>query len=446
MTRLGVVGTGYVGLVTGACLASAGHQVTCVDIDASRVHAIRDGMVPFYEPGLAELLRSTLGKNLSLTTDLKQAVTSSEITFIAVGTPSRDDGSIDLDQVINAVSGVGEVLRSNDDAHIVVVKSTVVPGSTDGRIRQALTTAAERQLDGSLALVVNPEFLTEGTAIHDFMHPDRLVVGSSDLGAAMRVADLFGPTSAPLVVTNPSTAEMIKYASNTLLATLISFSNEIEEVGTGIGGVDAGEVMRAVRLSRYLTDQGQTAAIGAFLEAGCGFGGSCLPKDTAALVAAAQAKGVEANLLSAVLDINGRRPGRLVDLVRREHPTMTGLKVTVLGLAFKPDTDDVRMSPAFPLISLLLEEGAVVATHDPVVAEDSIPHDLRKRVRHSRDLAAAIEGADAVVIVTRWDDYLGLPAILQAAQQQPLVIDGRRMLAPESVARYRGTGYPGDGK
>ena len=443
MTRLAMVGTGYVGLVTGACLASLGHEVTCVDIDAARVDTIKDGNVPFYEPGLADLLAATVGKNLSLTTDLKQAVASSEVTFIAVGTPSLDDGRIDLDQVLSAVASVGEILRSMDEPHTVVIKSTVIPGSTDGIIRRALITAAEKELGGSLGLVVNPEFLTEGTAVEDFLHPDRLVVGSSDLIAARRVAELFGRISGPVIVTNSSTAEMIKYASNTLLATLISFSNEIEEVGSALGEVDAAEVMRGVRLSRYLTDDGRTAAIGAFLEAGCGFGGSCLPKDSAALVAAATGVGAEARLLEAVLAVNNRRPGRLMSLIRKQHPTLTGLKVSVLGLAFKPDTDDVRMSPAFPLIAMLLEAGASVATHDPVVSRDAIPIELRQRVRHHNDLPASIDGAEVVVIVTRWDEYLDLPAILQRAKKQPLVVDGRRMLEPELVARYRGIGYPG---
>jgi UDPglucose 6-dehydrogenase/GDP-mannose 6-dehydrogenase len=437
-----MVGTGYVGLVTGACLASLGHEVTCVDIDAARVDAIKDGHVPFYEPGLADLLAATVGKTLSLTTDLKQAVASSEVTFIAVGTPSLDDGGIDLDQVLSAVSSVGEVLRLIDEPHVVVIKSTVIPGSTEGSIRQALIAAAEKELDGSLALVVNPEFLTEGTAVEDFLHPDRLVVGSSDPKAARRVAELFASVSAPVIVTNSSTAEMIKYASNTLLATLISFSNEIEEVGSALGEVDAAEVMRGVRLSRYLTDDGKTAAIGAFLEAGCGFGGSCLPKDSAALVAAAASVGADAKLLAAVLEINGRRPERLLDLIRRHYATLAGLRVTVLGLAFKPDTDDVRMSPAFPLISMLLETDAVVATHDPAVARDAIPPELRPKVRHYDDLPASLEGADVVVIVTRWDEYLELPTILQGAMKQPLVVDGRRMLEPQSVARYAGIGHP----
>ncbi len=445
MTRLAMVGTGYVGLVTGACLASLGHDVIGVDIDPARVEAISGGRVPFFEPGLADLLGSTLGKNLSLTTDLKQAVGSSEVTFIAVGTPSLDNGAIDLGQVLYAVSGVGEVLRSVDEPHIVVIKSTVVPGSTEGSISRALEAAAEKKLNGSLALVVNPEFLTEGTAVDDFLHPDRVVVGSSDLDAARRVADLFQATSAPVIVTNSSTAEMIKYASNALLSTLISFSNEIEEMGSAVGAVDAAEVMQGVRLSRYLTDQGRTAAIGDFLEAGCGFGGSCLPKDTAALVAAAEEAGAEANLLTAVLDVNSRRPGRLLSLIRSSYPNLEGLRVTVLGLAFKPDTDDVRMSPAFPLIALLVEAGAIVTTHDPVVAQDAIPVELRDRVRHFNDLTASVESAEVVVIVTRWRDYSQLPKILGGAPNQPLVVDGRRMLEPQSVARYRGIGHPGSG-
>jgi UDPglucose 6-dehydrogenase/GDP-mannose 6-dehydrogenase len=204
--------------------------------------------------------------------------------------------------------------------------------------------------------------------------------------------------------------------------------------------------MRGVRLSRYLTDDGKTAAIGAFLEAGCGFGGSCLPKDSAALVASAASVGVDAKLLAAVLEINRRRPDRLLDLIRRHYPTPAGLRVTVLGLAFKPDTDDVRMSPAFPLMSMLLEAGAVVATHDPAVAREAIPPELQRKVRHYDDLPASIEGADVVVIVTRWDEYLELPTILQGAMKQPLVVDGRRMLEPQSLARYAGIGHPGSAK
>lgn len=442
MTRIAIVGTGYVGLVTGACLASLGHDVTCADVDAARVEAIRRGAVPFFEPGLDELLVKTLGTSLAITTDLKQAVSVSDVTFIAVGTPGDDEGAIDLSQVLAAASAVGEVLSTIERSHIVVIKSTVVPGSTERSITGAIEEGAGRPIGENLAVVVNPEFLTEGTALDDFLHPDRIVVGSTDPAAARQVAELFGSDpSLPVIVTNLGTAEMIKYASNTLLSTLISFSNQIADIGSAIGDVDAAGVMEGVRLSRYLTTDGRTAPIAAFLEAGCGFGGSCLPKDTAALASAGEEAKAGVEILRSVLEVNTRRPQQLLRLVLDSYPDLTGREVAVLGLAFKPDTDDVRKSPAFPFMSLLLDHGARVRTHDPVVMVDSIPVALRSRVRHFADLSAAIADADVVVLVTKWDEYAKLPELLVDRDTQPLVVDGRRMLDPRSVARYDGIGY-----
>ena len=444
MSRISIVGTGYVGLVTGACLASLGHDVTCVDVDVERVKAIEGGVVPFHEPGLDELVGSTIGKTLHATSSLAEAVNVSDVTFIAVGTPSQPDGTINLDQVRAAVTAVGEVLATIDRPHIVVIKSTVVPGSSEHIVIPALQKAAGREIGDGLSVVVNPEFLTEGTAIEDFLHPDRIVVGSTDPAAGRRVAELFQvDAGVPVLVTSPGTAEMIKYASNTLLATLISFSNQISDLGSAMGDIDVAEVMNGVRLSRYLTRDGATAPIGSFLEAGCGFGGSCLPKDTAALSGEGARLGVDVGLLRAVLDINRDRPDRLLDLVHRVHPDLAGAKVAVLGLAFKPDTDDVRESPAFPLISRLLETGAEVITHDPVVGRQSLPPDLRKRVRHLDDLAEVASIADVLVVVTRWSEYLKIPELIADRDPAPLVVDGRRVLDPDSVARYEGIGWPG---
>jgi UDPglucose 6-dehydrogenase len=440
VTTIAIVGTGYVGLVTGACLASMGHNVICVDRDRKRVESIQHGIVPFHEPGLEELLSKTLGSNLEVITDLKDAISRSSVTFITVGTPALGDGAIDLRQVLVATHAVGDVLTTIDRPHVVVIKSTVVPGSTERFIAPAIEKAAARSLGEGLSLVVNPEFLTEGTAVEDFLKPDRIVVGSTDKGAANQVAELFrfGP-SVPVLVTNPSTAEMIKYASNTLLATLISFSNQIADIGSAIGDIDSAQVMRGVRLSRYLTSAGRTAPIGAFLEAGCGFGGSCLPKDTRALIAEGARSGAAVDFLQSVMEVNNQRTERLLDLVKQIRADLKDVKVSVLGLAFKPDTDDVRESPAFPFISRLLAQGAVVMAHDPVVGNRSIPEDLE--IQHSFDLEEAIDFADILVIVTRWDQYSELPELLARRERQPVIVDGRRMLDPGSVDRYLGIGY-----
>jgi UDPglucose 6-dehydrogenase len=443
VSHISIVGTGYVGLVTGACLASLGHHVRCVDVDLARVDAIGRGIVPFHEPGLQDLVATTIGRNLHATTSLEEAVAATDVTFIAVGTPSRADGTINLDQVRAAVQEVGGALGRTGKSHIVVIKSTVVPGTTERIIIPALEESSGRSVGDTLAVVVNPEFLTEGTAVEDFLHPDRIVVGSTDNEAARTVADLFeADESVPVLITSSGTAEMIKYASNTLLATLISFSNQIADLGTVMGDIDAAEVMNGVRLSRYLTTDGVTASIGSFLEAGCGFGGSCLPKDTAALTAEGARHGVEAGLLRSVLEINKERPQRLLELVMDAQPDLSKVKVAVLGLAFKPDTDDVRESPAFPFITRLLEAGAEVITHDPVVDADSIPKELRHRVNHLQDLAEVAAIADVLVIVTRWAEYLKIPELIAHRGQAPLIVDGRRILDPRSVPAYSGIGLP----
>lgn len=439
MSRISIVGSGYVGLVTGACFAAGGHRVVCVDQDEDRIADLNRGIVPFHEPGLDELVAEHAGTHLTFTTDLKDGVAASDVTFVAVGTPSRPDGSIDLSYVESATRAIGEVLAASDRPHIVVVKSTVVPGTTDSVMTPALAQAAGAPVGTNVQVVVNPEFLTEGTAVEDFRRPDRIVVGSTDLQAARTVADLYGPApTVPVIVTSPGTAEMIKYASNTLLATMISFANQISDIGAAIGGIRVADVMRGVHLSRYLTSDGHTAAISAFLDAGCGFGGSCLPKDTAALSAEGERRQVDVSLLDAVLSINTNRAQRLVGIVRHRLGWLVGKRIAVLGIAFKPDTDDVRESPAFPVIEQLLAHGARVVAHDPVVRPASIPALLRERVHVEGNLATVIGGSDALVIVTRWDEYRIVPELVNSLQPQVLVVDGRCMLAPDCVANYAG--------
>ena len=443
--KVSVVGTGYVGLVTGACLAERGVDVTCVDVDRQRVETINRGEAPFHEEGLPELLRSVIGTRLRATVELAAAVCDSDVTLVAVGTPARD-GRIDLSYVEQAAREIGAALARKGAYHVVVVKSTVVPGTTDGPVRKALEDGSGKRAGADFGLGMNPEFLTEGTAIDDFRTPDRLVLGGIDKRTHECLITLYEsfPAAVPRILTNPSTAEMIKYASNALLATLISFSNELARLSSAVGNIDALEVMRAVHKSAYLTHRNKDGAalgvapIASFLEAGCGFGGSCLPKDVTAIAAQGKDLGVPMPLLTSVLDINAGQPREMIRLLEKRVPNLRGKRVTVLGLAFKQDTDDTRESPAFPVIEQLRAAGARVTAYDPVARP--VGHARLAGVLLADDLRGAVEGADAVLIVTRWKEFEQLPAVLAELRQEPIVVDGRRILAPSAVRHYEGIG------
>ncbi len=442
--RVSIIGAGYVGIVTGVCLAEKGHSVTCVEMDAAKVERIRRGEPPIHEDGLPELLRRHTGTNFRATTSLAEAVDDSDITLIAVGTPF-DGKAIDLSYVIRAATEIGSVIAKKSKRHTVVVKSTVVPGTTDGPVRTALEAASRKTVGKDFGLGTNPEFLTEGTAVADFMHPDRIVIGGIDDATLDALADLYaGFEGVPVIRTNNGTAEMIKYASNSLLAAMISFSNELADLCAAIGGIDAKDVMAGVHESAYLNTNAGTsrarAPIASFLEAGCGFGGSCLPKDVSALVAHGQAHGVDMRVLRSVLDVNRGRPDRVLSDLKADVPSLHGKAVTVLGLAFKPDTDDVRESPAFPIIERLLEDGARITAYDPVATEPARRALHGKAVRYADSLAQALEGADVVVLVTRWREFAAVPELLRNSGSKALLYDGRRMLDKRSYPRYDGIG------
>lgn len=441
--KVSIVGTGYVGLVTGACLAEKGHTVICVDVDPEKVTALNRGRSPFFEPGLEELLAVHAGRGLRATADLAAAVRDTDLTMIAVGTPFHGD-AIDLTAVLGAAEQIGRALHEKNAYHVVVVKSTVVPGTTEREVLPVLEAASGKQAGSGFGLGMNPEFLSEGEAVSDFLRPDRIVLGGIDERSIAVLEDLYAPfpPEVPRLSANPRTAEMIKYSSNALLAALISFTNELANVGAGLGGIDTVEVMRGVHLSQYFS--GQTAEglprITSFLKAGCGFGGSCLPKDVRALIAHARNAGSDTPLLEAVMRINDSQPARVVDLLRKHWPDLTGRKVTVLGLAFKPDTSDVRESPAFPIIRLLLEAGAQVTAHDPVAN-----HEARKvlgeaPVDYRDDMAQAVSDAEAVVVVTSWSQFAGLPHLLRGRQPEVLAVDCRRFFPKDAFARYEGIG------
>lgn len=441
--RVSVIGTGYVGLVTGVCLAEKGHAVVCVDVDAEKVARVNRGEAPIFERDLPALLARNAGQRLRASTDLAAAVRDSEITLIAVGTPF-DGVAIDLRFVEAAAREVGAALRTKTEFHVVVVKSTVVPGTTDGVVRPILEAASGKRSGEGFGIGMNPEFLTEGEAVGDFLTPDRIVIGGDarSLDVQTRLYACF--PDVPLVRCNTATAEMIKYASNALLATLISFSNEVANLGAAIGGIDSVDVSRGLETSRYLAlspdaSGSRVAPIHSFLLAGCGFGGSCLPKDVAALAAEGRRRGVPMDLLDAVLRINAAQPAQVVQRVEKHFPDLRGRRVAILGLAFRPDTDDLRESPAIPILAALRARGAHVSAYDPVAGTAARARFGDALPLHA-SLREALANCDAAVLVTRWKEFEAIPDLIAEIDPQPLFVDGRRMLPPHRFRRYEGIG------
>lgn len=440
--KLSIIGCGYVGLVTGACLAEKGHDVTCVDIDRERIAQLNSGCSPIHEAGLEELLRRHAGERLRATADLAAAVQATEVTFIAVGTPFNGR-TIDLDAVLRVTREIGAALRAKDDYHLVVVKSTVVPGTTDTLVLAELEAASNKLAGEHFGLGVNPEFLSEGRAVQDFLHPDRIVLGGIDGRSLARLAEVYAPfPDTPRIETGMRTAEMIKYASNALLATLVSFSNEITAIGAALHDIDPLAVMRGIHLSQYFRHRGpdDLPALTTFLHPGCGFGGSCLPKDVKALIAHAQIAGESAPLLRAVIAVNDRQPLRIIELLERRWPYLHGVRITILGLAFKPGTDDVRETPARPLIQRLLERDANVAAYDPVATPAFRRLCPDPRIAYRDTLADALADADAVIVVTPWPEFSDLDRLLVHRAPAPLIVDSRRALSPPKFAAYVGIG------
>jgi UDPglucose 6-dehydrogenase/GDP-mannose 6-dehydrogenase len=441
--KVSIIGTGYVGLVTGACLAEKGHRVTCVDIDPERVAALNRAQSPIFEAGLQELLRKHVGQRISATTDLPAAVLDSELTLIAVGTPFNGT-EIDLTAVLSAARQIGAALARTQAYHLVVVKSTVVPGTTDRQVLPALQESSGKRAGVDFGVGMNPEFLSEGEAVNDFLVPDRIVLGGIDERSIAALEKLYEPFdgSVPRLRTNTATAEMIKYASNALLATLVSFSNELANAGAAIGGVDTVEVMRGVHLSQYF--RGRTAEglppITSFLKAGCGFGGSCLPKDVNALIAHGRAAGVPMPVLESVIRVNEAQPRKTVELLKKHWSDLRGVKLAVLGLSFKPETSDVRESPAFPILRELLQLGALVKAYDPVAMEEARKAFPDARVEYAESLTAAIDGVDAVIVVTPWEEFRRLPTLLNGRQTTTVFVDPRRAFDKHSMKNYEGVG------
>lgn len=427
LSRIGVIGAGYVGLVTGACLASLGHSVTLRDIDSEKVRMIEAGEPPIHEDGLAELMAEHR-ERLTATLDLAQMLAASEIVFIAVDTPPTHSGDADLSRVMTVLDEIEAVGGTGD--HVLVMKSTV-PVGTGERVRMEM----DKRGLAHVGYCSNPEFLKEGVAIADFLDPDRVVVGDFRPGDGDRVAALYEPLGAPVLRTSVPTAEMIKYASNAFLATKISFINEIANVCEEVGA-DVTEVAQGMGLDPRIGPQ--------FLSAGVGFGGSCFPKDVSALKQLAGNSGYHFQLLTSVIEVNELQKRRVIGKLKRHLGPLEGRVVALLGLAFKPGTDDMREASSAVLAGRLLAEGATVRGYDPVAIEAA-----RARL-HAVDLyedaEACVRGADAVVLVTEWPEILALDwARVRSLMRGDVLVDGRNALDPATMVAA-GFAYEGIGR
>ncbi len=443
--KVSIVGTGYVGIVTGACLAEMGHEVICVDVDAEKVERISRAIPPIYERGLEELLLRNVGKRFHATTDLQQAVIDSEVTLIAVGTPF-DGRQINLEYIRQSAYDIGHALGRKTMYHLVAVKSTVVPGTTDEVVLPILETASGKKAGTDFGVGMNPEFLTEGEAVEDFMSPDRLILGGMDNKAIDILTALYAPfQGVDQLQTNNRTAEMIKYVSNAMLATQISFANEMANLCSALGGVDIVDVMRGVHLSHYLrpktgNNKWIQAPISSFLEAGCGFGGSCLPKDVKALIAHGEKLGARMPLMKAVIETNENQPDQIIRMLKKHFTSLKKIRVSILGLSFKPNTDDMRESPAIPVIRKLLLQGAFLKAFDPAAN-----HEARKlfpddQLTLCESLAEALADIDAAVLVTRWDQFSHVPELWSRLCPNAVFVDGRRMVDKQCFSKYEGIG------
>ncbi len=443
--KISVVGTGYVGLVSGVCLAQKGHHVTCVDNNLQKVEEINHGKSPIYEEGLDNLLIDNVGVRLQATNDLERAVDETDLTLIAVGTPFDGD-EIDLRYIQQVAKEIGKALGKKSSYHVVVVKSTVVPGTTDDVVLPLLEKYSGKTAGRDFGVGMNPEFLREGSAITDFMNPDRIVLGGIDSRSQELLARVYEPfPDADTLTVNNKTAEMIKYTSNSLLATLISFSNEIGNLCASLGDIDAIDVMRGVHLDKRVSpilESGQriTPGITSYLEAGCGFGGSCFPKDVKALIAHGKKSGQPMHLLENVITVNKEQPDKMLQYLDNHFPDLKGIRVAVLGLAFKPGTDDMRESPAIPIVQGLVSAGADITAYDPVAQEEAEKIFAAGEITYCGSVTETVKNAQAILILTRWDEFKELPGVLGNLKTSPVIIDGRRMLPQDCVACYEGIG------
>ncbi|MCF7861743.1 UDP-glucose/GDP-mannose dehydrogenase family protein [Candidatus Woesearchaeota archaeon] len=431
--RLTIIGTGYVGLVAGACLASLGNDVICVDIDEEKINHLNEGVIPIYEPGLRDLIEmNTKEHRMEFTTDIKKAVKKSDVIFIAVGTPSGSDGKADLSAVYAVAADIGRYMNGYK---VIVDKSTVPVGTAD-KVKEIIAENQESAME--FDLVSNPEFLREGEAIKDFMTPDRVVIGTESDKSRDIMLDIYRGierTGKPIMITSIKSAEMIKYASNAFLATKISFMNEIARICEKVGG-DVKDVARGMGLDSRIGPR--------FLQAGVGYGGSCFPKDVRAIINTAREAGLDFRILNAVDSINEEQKTLLLPKIKKLVPDLKGVSVAVWGLSFKPKTDDMREAPSIVVINQLLAEGAMVKAFDPVAQK--VAKKLLPDIHYSNSPFNALKDADLLVIVTEWDEFRYLDKEkIKKYMNKPNVVDGRNVWEPSEM-KALGFNYIGVGR
>jgi len=417
--KISIIGAGYVGCVTGVCFAELGHQIYFVDVDQTKLNAINSGKSPFFEPDLDDLLVKNR-KKITTTTDISEAVHHTAITMICVGTPQKTDGSSDLRFIIDVAHALGKALVKKKKYHTMIVKSTVLPGTTSNVVQPVLEEESGKKATVDFGIGSNPEFLKEGSAVKDFFHTDRIVIGANDPKTKKTLEDLYKPLHVPIFTTDIKTAEMIKYVSNAFLATKISFSNEIGNL-CKVNEIDSYEVFQGVGMDGRINPQ--------FFRSGIGFGGSCFPKDIHALISFAESQAIDTKILKAVLKTNDDQPQKLIALLKK-HLDIRGKTIGILGLSFKPDTDDIRESRAVPVVTELLAAGAEVIAYDPM----AIPgfSALFPNI-HYAHTAGGVFTSDAIIIITEWAEFS------QLDYTGKIVIDGRRILkAKREAAVYEG--------
>lgn len=421
--NIAIIGTGYVGLITGACFAEFGFNVTCVDNDEKKINKLKKGKVPFYEPGLEELLHNNIkAKRISFTSDIAKAVESSLVIFIAVGTPPRGDGSADM----RHVEGVAREISNHINSYKVIVTKSTVPVGTGEKIHKIISKHLKESIDFDIAS--NPEFLREGAGIEDFMRPNRVVIGTSSERAAAIMRDLYKPLNlieVPIVMTEVKTAELIKYASNAFLATKISYINDLSKLCEAVGA-DIQTVAKAMGLDRRIGPK--------FLHAGPGYGGSCFPKDTLAILQIAKQYDVELGIIKSVVKANEEQKERSVKKIKAAIGSLKNKTICILGLSFKPNTNDIREAPAIFIIEKLIKAGAKIRAFDPVAMNDAKA--ILPDLTYCRDAYSAIKGSDAVVIVTEWNEFrnLDLSKIKKTAKGS-FFFDLRNIYEPENAKK-----------
>ena len=429
--KITIIGTGYVGLISGVCLASKGHEIICIDTNPKIIEKLNNGVPHIYEKGLEELLNKVMSNRMfRASLDLNEALDNSELVIIAVGTPS-ENGVIDLKYIKKASQSIGDYMRINKKSLSVIIKSTVIPGTTDTFVKKEIEKSSG-MIYPEFGLGMNPEFLREGNAIEDFMFPDRIVLGYEDLDTLNLLEKLYEPWNIDKVRVNCRTAELIKYANNSMLALQISASNEIANLAACLGDIDSIEVFKAVHLDKRWNPINQDGvrtnpAILDYLIPGCGFGGSCFPKDVQALVALGNSENNDMKIMKSVLEVNSSQPHQVIRIIEKDIPDLKNKNALVLGLAFKPETDDVRESASFKVIKDLIDKGVTVLAHDPIAISNFKNNykEISKKIKFIENWVKSIEDVDIIIICTKWDEYLRLKEI---DISNKLIFDARRML------------------